>query len=208
MIFNLAAFYAKYNDYQVQQFVDLGGGRTSIRIDNAAIVKTKGVEAEFTYLANANLMFQGSIGLLDAKFDSFTAGGTGGSDVSGNKLNAPDFSFALGTQYYYPMETFDASVLIRADITYQGGYHTTPDNIKTFTLISGPSVPYGYIDSLTQINARIGLVSNNEFWELYLWGRNLNNDQQTVDDLRDFFNTISAFPNRGRTFGIEGVFNF
>ncbi|MGY8985127.1 MAG: TonB-dependent receptor [Sphingomonadales bacterium] len=208
LTFNLAAFYSRYNDYQVQQFVDLGGGRTSIRIDNAAVVATKGIEAEFTAVANANLLFQGSIGLLKAKFDSFKQGGTGGADVSGNKLNAPDMNFAIGAQYYKPIEATNTAFLFRVDLTHRGGYFTTPDNISTYALTYGAMVPYGYIKPLTKLNARIGLMSEKDSWEVFLWGRNINNAEQTVDDLRDFFNTVSVYPNMGRSFGLEAVFNF
>lgn len=209
LVINLAAFYSKYNDYQVQNFVDLGDGNTSIRIDNAATVKTKGIEAEVTFHATEELTFQGSLGILDATFDKFVDGGTGGTDVSGNKLNAPDLNLSFGGQYYYPVDALDATLLLRADITHQSGYFTTPDNIKEFALpFVNSSVPYGYIESLTKVNARIGLMSNDESWEIYLWGRNLNNDKQVVDDLRDFFNTVARFHNIGRTYGIEAVFNF
>src|SRR5690606_23495662 len=63
---NLAAFIANYDDYQVNQFVDLGGGRTSIRINNAAKVETMGFEAETTFRVTEDLTLQASLGLLEA----------------------------------------------------------------------------------------------------------------------------------------------
>ncbi|MCF8475248.1 MAG: TonB-dependent receptor [Emcibacter sp.] len=205
---NMAGFYSLYHDYQVQQFVDLGGGRTSIRINNAAKVKTKGIEAEVTFHATEKLTFQGSLGILDAYYDKFLGGGTGGADASGKKLNAPDINMSFSAQYYHDIEALGATLLLRGDVTHQGGYYTTADNVKVFNTTYGGPVPYGYIESLTMLNARIGLISNNESWEIYLWGRNLNNDKQAVDDLRDFFNTASNLPNVGRTYGVEAVFNF
>jgi len=206
---NVAGFIANYDDYQVNRFVDLGGGRTSIRIDNAAKVKTKGIEAEATWHATENLTFTGSIGVLDAIFDEFLEGGAGGSDVSGNRLpNATTFNAALSGQYYRELESINATFLFRADMTHRSGYFTTENNERTAPLAVGGTVPFDYIDSMTMVNARVGLLSNDDSWEIYLWSKNLTNQRKYVDDLRDFFGTIARFPNLPRTYGIEAVFNF
>ncbi|WP_417624142.1 TonB-dependent receptor [Paremcibacter congregatus] len=212
---NMAAFIANYDDYQVNQFVDLGGGRTSIRITNASKVNTKGIEAEATWRATENLTFSGSLGILDATFDEFLHGGkvlpgeTEGSDVSGNRLpNATTFNAAFSAQYYQQIDSLNSTLLIRADLTHRSDYFTTANNDRETPLLAGGTVPFDRIEPLTLINGRIGLISNNETWEVYLWGRNLTNQKKYVDDLRDFFGTISRFPNQPRTYGIEAVFNF
>ena len=206
---NLAAFYSEYNDYQVNQFVDLGEGRTSIRITNAAKVVTQGLEGEFTLQATDNLSLQGSAGYLDATFDSFPGGGTAGADVSGNDLtNAPEWSASLGGVYTRNIPSIDSTLLTRLDMTYSDGYFTTADNIKTMALASTQVVPFGYIDSMTQLNGRIGLMSNDGRYEFYLWGRNLTDEDGLVDDFRDFFGTLVNHPNIGRTYGAELVVNF
>ena len=93
-------------------------------------------------------------------------------------------------------------------MTYSDGYFTTADNIKTTTLPSTQVVPFGYIDSMTQLNGRIGLMSNDGRWEAYLWGRNLTDEDGLLDDFRDFFGTLVNHPNIGRTYGAELVVNF
>ena len=206
---NLAAFYSEYSDYQVNQFVDLGEGRTSIRITNAAKVVTQGLEAEFNLQATDNLSLQGSAGYLDATFDSFPGGGTAGTDVSGSNLtDAPEWSASLGGVYTRDIAAIDATLLTRLDLTYSDGYFTTADNIKSVTLASTQVVPFGYIDSMTQLNGRIGLMGNNGRYEAYLWGRNLTDEDGLVDDFRDFFGTLVNHPNIGRTYGLELVVNF
>jgi iron complex outermembrane receptor protein len=206
---NLAAFYSEYNDYQVNQFVDLGEGRTSIRITNAAKVVTQGLEGEFNLQATDNLSLQGSAGYLDATFDSFPGGGTAGADVSGNDLtNAPEWTASLGGVYTRDIPALDSTLLTRLDMTYSDGYFTTADNIQTMTLASTQVVPFGYIDSMTQLNGRIGLMSNDGRYEAYLWGRNLTDEDGLVDDFRDFFGTLVNHPNIGRTYGAELVINF
>ncbi|HPE30850.1 MAG TPA: TonB-dependent receptor [Parvularculaceae bacterium] len=206
---NIAAFLSNYDNYQVNQFVDLGGGRTSIRITNAASVKTKGVEVEFSLQATDDLMIQGSAGYLDADFDSFPGGGTAGADASGKKLiNAPEFSAAIGGVYMRDIPAIDSTFMMRADLTYTGGQFTTVDNIKSVTLASTQTVPYGFIDEMTLVNGRIGLMMHDDMFEVFLWGRNLTNTDGLVDDFRDFFGTLVNHPNIGRTYGVGIVANF
>jgi len=206
---NMAGFIADYKNYQINQFVDLGGGRTSIRITNAASVRTKGIEAEATWHATEEISFNGSLGVLDAIFSSFPEGGTGGADVSGNRLpNATTFNASFSAQYYHDIESINSTLLLRVDLTTRSGYYTTVNNKTSFPLRLGGTVPFDYIQSMTLINARIGLISDNDGWEVYLWGRNLTDQRKYVDDLRDFFGTIARFPNLPRTYGIKAAYNF
>lgn len=207
---SMAGFIANYDDYQVNQFVDLGGGSTSIRITNAAKVKTKGIEAEFTLRATPDLTFQGSLGLLDATFDSFPGGGTAGADASGNQLvNAPKLNLAFSAQYYKSIPSLKSAFVLRGDFTHASGYFTTANNDKEVPFAVAPgTVRFGYLPSRTLVHGRIGLVSENETWEAYLWGRNLTDQVDAVDGFRDFFGTIVEMPSIGRTFGAEVVWNF
>ena len=201
---NIAAFQANYNDYQVNQFVDLGGGKTSIRITNAAKVVTKGIEAELNLRVTDNFNIDASIGLLDAKFDKFVGGGSGGTDASGKKLvNAPDLTATLSAVYKRQLPSLNSTLLVRADITHSAGQYTTADNVKTTKLLGGAFVPFGYIDAQTEYNARIGLMSAGEKYQIFLWGKNLSDEKGKIDDFRDFFGTIVYHPRRGRTFGLE-----
>jgi iron complex outermembrane recepter protein len=206
---NLAAFLADYNNYQVNQFVDLGGGRTSIRITNAAQVRTQGIEVEMQLEVTDNLHLQGSLGLLDAKFDKFPGGGTAGADVSGNKLpSAPEFTASFSAIYTRNLPALNSMLLVRGDLTHSGGYFTTVNNVKSTQLLGGAAVPFGYIDKLTQLNGRIGIIPNNEKFSVFLWGRNLTNADGLDDTFRDFFGTITNKPIIGRTYGIGLTANF
>src|SRR3546814_18134292 len=68
LTFALAGFIANYSDFQINQFRDLGGGRTAIVIGNAATVKTKGVEFEMTTRPVRGLPPAGGIGFLNANY--------------------------------------------------------------------------------------------------------------------------------------------
>jgi len=208
---NLAAFIANYDDYQVNQFVDLGGGRTSIRINNAAKVETTGFEAEATFYATEELTLNASLGLLDAKFDSFPAGGSGGTDVSGNELTmAPDLTYSFGAAWKHHVPALRSKLLVRADVTHISEVYTTADNVTTTPYNSAyPGViSYGQLDARTELGARIGLMSDNETWEIYAWGRNLTDETDATDELRDFFGTIAKLPGMPRTYGVNLVWNF
>ena len=208
---NLAAFIANYDDYQVNQFVDLGGGRTSIRINNAAKVETHGFEAETTFRITGNFTLQASLGLLDAEFDSFPGGGSGGTDVSGNKLtNAPEVTYAAGAIWNVPVPALRSTLLLRGDVTHIGDFYTTADNATTTPYNSAypGTIPFGKLKARTEVNARIGLKSDNETWEVYAWGHNLTDETDPQDELRDFFGTIAKLPGMPRTYGVNLIWNF
>lgn len=207
--FTFAAFHAKYSDYQVNQFIDLGNGQTSISIRNAADVETSGLEAEVKYLVTDELTLNFSAGLLDTEFVSFPGGGTGGTDVSGNQLpKAPEASFNVGIQYYYPIEALGADLLARLDYSYSDSYFTDVNNIDSQTLSSGDTVPFGLVPSKSLLNARLGLISQNDDWTVSLWARNLTDKVYLTNNNRDFFGTLVNYYGAPRTFGIELEYSF
>jgi len=149
---NAAAFIAQYDDYQVNQFFDLGfdpvtGTQlTSIRISNAAKVDTSGLELEVTFNATSNLTLNGSVGFLKAEFDDFPGGTSvevpdpsvpGGVrkdsvNAAGNRLpGAPEFNATFGVQHYTRFNFIDADLLIRLDINHTGDYFATIENEST-----------------------------------------------------------------------------
>lgn len=240
---NIAYFDATYDDYQVNQFFDLGfdpvtGTQlTSIRITNAAEVDTSGLEIEANFAVNDELTINGSIGLLDATFADFPGGTSAideddGSTVSvnaaGNDLPyATDFNASLGIQYYTSVESWSSDILFRLDVTHTGDYFTTIQNEKsrvlpgthplTFALdlpnsaaVGAPAttIPYGYIEATTTLNGRIGIIDQEGAWEVYLWGRNLTDEDTAVDSFREFFGTLVNTPRQPRTYGVEVAYNF
>lgn len=143
---NAAAFIANYQDYQVNQFFDLGFDEatgtqlTSIRITNAAEVDTKGLELEVMFNATANLTLRGSLGLLDATFADFPGGTSieepnpgGGAPVKvpvnakGNDLPlAPSLNASFGFEHHTRFDSVE--LLISLDILHTGKYFTTIEN--------------------------------------------------------------------------------
>ncbi len=146
---NAAAFISNYEDYQVNQFFDLGfdeqtGAQlTSIRITNAAEVDTSGLEFEATFNVTANLTLNATLGLLDATFADFP-GGTSteipNPDIPGDVLKvsinakgndlplAPSVNGTFGFQHYTRFDSME--LLVRLDVIYTGDYFTTIENEK------------------------------------------------------------------------------
>lgn len=245
LMVNVAYFDSSYEDYQVNQFFDLGNATdgtplTSIRIENAAEVDTSGLEIEGKFRVNDDLSFTGSLGFLDATFARYPDGANtiivrpGGTlanipeDADGNDLpNAADFSAALGVEYYSELNSIAMDLFMRLDISHTGDYYTTINNV-TERIVPGThpltfafdlphyqgaattldTVPYGQIKATTMVNARIGLLSHEGGLEIYLWGRNLTNEDEAVDQFREFFGTLAKTPRTPRTYGIEVMYNF
>ena len=248
---NMAYFNAQYEDYQVNQFVDLGFDPitqtqlTSISITNAAEVDTSGFEFEATFKVSDAFTINGSFGILDATFDDFpngsteiitaddvqvgeTVGETRRINAAGNKLpGSADFNAALGLQYYTSFDSISTDLLVRLDATHTSDYFTTiqneksrvirGDNVLTFALdfpnsqaAGAPpiTVDYGHIEATTILNGRVGFIDQNGFWEVYLWARNLTDEDTPVDSFREFFGTLANTPRTPRTYGVEVIYNF
>ncbi|GAA6183645.1 MULTISPECIES: TonB-dependent receptor [Alteromonadaceae] len=209
LILNFAAFSSEFKNYQVNQFIDLGNGASSISIRNAAKANTQGIELEMTYRPISNLEIQASMGLLDTEFDSFPGGLTGGGNAEGKDLiNAPDSNFSIGAQYITEISSLNADLTLRFDVTHSSGFFTTVDNVKTATLADGTVVDFGHVNSITLVNARIGLLGTNNGWEAYLWGRNLADVRDPTDNRKDFFGTVTSNYQEPRTYGVEVVYSF
>lgn len=207
---NASVFYAAYEDYQVNQYVDLGGGRTALSITNAAEVVTQGLEVELDYQMTDNFKFSSSLGLLDATFDSFLGGGTGGTDASGNYLpNAPKVSASLGLQYYQEVEAISSSIMYRIDYSYTGEQYFLVNNDENYAIPgTSETVDFDKAESFSMVNARISLITDSGDWEVSLWGRNLTDSDHLTNSAREFFGGILAAYAKPRTYGIETKFNF
>ncbi len=206
---SVALFMSEFEDYQVNQYVDLGGGRTALSITNAAEVTTQGIEIDLMYQATENLQLTAALGVLDAEFDSFPDGDAEGGDASGNKLPyAPELTASLGVQYYYPLPSLSSSLLLRADYSYADDYFITASNDQGHTLADGSQVAFGEVDGFSTVAARIGLVSDAADWEVSVWGRNLTDSDHQNYSFRDFFGTILGGYAMPRTYGVEAKYNF
>jgi iron complex outermembrane recepter protein len=67
---NVSAFMMDYQDKQEEQSVPVAGGTgQQTLVVNASEASINGIEVDFSWLATANFMLEGNLGLLDAEYD-------------------------------------------------------------------------------------------------------------------------------------------
>jgi iron complex outermembrane recepter protein len=210
--YGLSAYQMDFSDYQINQFIDLGNNLSAITIRNAASVRSRGVEAELTWLASDRLMLHGAFGTIDARFRSFPGGASArhpaglGADLAGNRLpNAPKFTATLAAQYEYPLRGDDRNLVARLDWSYTDGLFTTEDNVRVSR--PGSSIPFGKVGSHSLLGGRIGMEFGNTA-SVSLWARNLLDSKYSLTNGADFFGTIVDFPGAPRTYGVEVAYRF
>jgi iron complex outermembrane receptor protein len=208
--FSAVTFFSQYDDYQIQQLIDLGAGTTALSIRNAAEVETKGVEFEMTYMATDNLQLTASLALLDGKFTKFPGGGNKGEDLSGYSLpGVSDYSYHVSAQYYYPIPQFQADLVMRVSYNYLDDYNTSVDGESEIAMADGSMLAVGDVEGYGLLNGRVGLSANDEVWNVYFWGRNiLDEDAETAVGVKGFFGTRLNQYVSPRTYGIAVDYNF
>lgn len=207
--FSFAAFDTNYDDYQVNQFIDLGDGFTSISTRNAAEVSTKGAELELTAHTTDSLSISASIGVLDGKFDSFSGGGVAGSDASGKTIpGAADFQGALSLDYYDTL-TDTINYTVHIGYTYTGGSYTTVDNVRNATtLADNQTIDWGYLPSKSIMDIRVAILDQDDVWSLAFWSRNAFDESYLASSSRDFLGTLTNRPGTPRMYGVEAKYRF
>lgn len=210
MRFSSAIFYAKYDDYQINQLINLAAGTTALSIRNAAKVESYGAELDLTYQLTEYMQINAAVGLLDAKFDKFPSGGSNGEDLSGEKLpGVSDFTVNLSVQYYYPVSIANSELSVSLSYNYQDDYNTDLDGRTTTTLANGEILNIGHIDGFGIFNAAINLEPLDNGISLRLWIRNLTaQDSPTILGEKSFFGTRRNIYANPRTYGITAKYYF
>lgn len=210
--YSFIGFLMEFEDYQLNQFIQLSNNTTTITIQNAAEVESKGLEAEVTWLPSEKWMLQAAIGYNDAEFSSFPGGASVrnplgvGADLAGNKLpQAPEWSSALAVQYNQPVSALGAQLVARLDWTFTDSYFATEDNISVAE--PGSSITWGEVDDYSLVNGRLGFESA-DGWAAYLWVRNLFDEDYSFNWTSDFLGTVMEMPGDPRTYGLELRYRF
>lgn len=194
--FNTAAFYSKFDDLQVVQFV---GGIGSI-ISNAARATSKGFETSMTWVAGRALVLSGNVGYADATFDRYPDATPLGEDFSGHTLSGPRWTGSAVAEYTILLPG-SGSLRIRGEYTYRDEIYHSPENRFE-----------NHTDAFSLVNGRVEYTTGNEAWKLALWSKNL---------LDSTYTTI-AFPALGpaeygtklehygppRMYGLEATYRF
>jgi len=176
---NAALFRSDFKDLQVNAFIDDPvTGLPQAILDNAAKVKSQGIEIDGRLFINESLTVGGAIAYLDSKFDEFTdapcnraESAAFGAGCAVNRAGqetgyAPDISGSFYADLDHDMGN-SFSLVGGAKVSFSGSYFTD----GTF------EVP-GRQSGWQKIDARIGLA-HEKGYELSLIGTNLTDEKVT-----------------------------
>jgi iron complex outermembrane receptor protein len=182
---NLAAFYSDYEDKQEQFF----NGIIQVTA-NAAAAEITGFEADLNLLATDWLTIGGAIGYQSAEYDEYVDP-LAGTDYSGNELaDIPQWTGAFFTQVDRELAN-GWSWMARIDVAYEDEVFNRPSNDPDFTG-----------EDSTLVDARIGLSTPGNRYGLYLWSKNLL-DEDYIRRRSETLGTRYLVLNRPRSWGIE-----
>jgi len=147
LLLNIAAFYSNYNDKQEEVVRPTPPGSINAQetiVDNAAKAKIKGVEVELHARPIPRLTIDGSLGLLDAKYDEYrqldpvTLQPLDLSNL--NLRRTPETTASIGFSYHMPTSVGDWTAA--ASYRYIAPYDTTIVRaLGTGVLVNGVLVP-------------------------------------------------------------------
>jgi iron complex outermembrane receptor protein len=110
-LFNLSGFYYDYSNLQVLEVVDARVG-----VNNAADVKSLGLEIETSYEFFDGFTLGGNVALINAEYKDFV---TDSGDFSGNKtIYTPDVTYRINAEYRKRYES-GFGFYIQTDYAYQ-----------------------------------------------------------------------------------------
>jgi iron complex outermembrane receptor protein len=167
LVLNLAAFYAKYYNFQANN-PDIVSGVVVTRFTNAGDVSTRGVELDFLWRPVPALGISGGVAYTDARVDEFNLppGGNPSQVIpSGTPLGyAPKWKGALAVDYRLELDSFDLLFGV------QGSYQS--EQLSLFD--ANPIVrEAGIIDGYALVDASVGIGDKDDKYRLTFHVRNL-----------------------------------
>jgi iron complex outermembrane receptor protein len=200
---NAAVFYSEIQDLQkeVNAGIDAGGAtQTSL---NTADAEMKGIELELVHELIDGLIFNGSLGYIDAKytdvfFDLNADRVLDSRDEDLDLTRTPEWTAAAALTYEASLGD-RGSILSRLAYSYRDElFHNDSNDIP--------------VPSLALIDVSIGYYPPSDRWSATVYGKNLTNDENIA-----FCSALPSPPfrasgfcpiNDGRVVGVEVEFNF
>ncbi len=165
---NIAAYYAKYNNYQANNPDVVAGVRTT-RLTNAGTVSTKGFELDFLARPSRSFTVSGGVAYNKAEVVNFRL--PPGADASqliakGTPLaNAPEWKLALGANYEWETGGF-------ANVDF--GMQMAMQSDQIYELSPNPAVRRGAtVDGYATVDLSVALADPNDGWRLTAQVKNL-----------------------------------
>jgi iron complex outermembrane receptor protein len=183
LIVNAAAYYAKYTELQVQEFVNL-----QYITSNAGVANIPGFELESTFNATSWLTLRGNYSYMNARYTKYVQGD--GSVFTHHQIPFDaKYHFTVGADAHFVSPLWAGGELrIGGDVTYQGRKYFENENND-----------YPFISDNTRIrglaNMHVNWTSADETWEASLWANNINNKRYIINatELTAFYATPAEF---------------
>ena len=168
LIVNLAAYYAKYHNFQANN-PDTVAGVLVTRFTNAGTISTRGGELDLIFRPMADVNVSGGLAYTDAKVDKFkipTNGNNTGVIPSGTTLAyAPKWKGSLGVDYR--IRTGKAvDVALGAQGSFQSSQISQPDAVLANRINTR-------IDGYSLVDLSAGIVDPNDRYRVTLQVKNL-----------------------------------
>ena len=202
---NLTYFNNQYDGLQIGATVP-GLGFTRFNVDETEI---QGFEAESIIQFTDNFRINATLGWLDGNYKKVTQQQAGGLTNDGApcpggiatiecalglKLkNAPEFRGSIGAALTVPLNS--GAIYAGVDLAFQD---------DAWSLVAN-SPPHALVKIDTLVNARVAYTSEDDRWQLALWGKNLTDETYYRAAAAGSFTTYASPP---LTWGIDGRFRF
>jgi iron complex outermembrane recepter protein len=168
LIVNTSVFYAKYQNFQANNF-DTLNGVVITRLTNAGTVSTKGFEMDVLARPSRNFTLTAGVAYTDAQIDRFNippGSPAGTPDRRGEQLPlAPEWRVTLGADWKIELPT-------SFDLSLGSNVSLTSDQVSD--LQAAPLVRQQLtIDGYAIVNANVGLVDKDDRWRVSFLVKNL-----------------------------------
>jgi len=204
---NLAAFYAKYKNFQANN-PDLVSGVPVTRFTNAGDVSTRGIEMDFLLRPVKDLNIAGGLAFTDAQVDRFNAPAGAAVIPAGTPLGfAPRWKGSVGLDYRYRTD-------MAVDFTFAGNVSTQSSQLSLFE--ANPALrAAGIIRPYSLVDLQFGIVQKEDKYRVTFLVKNLFDQsfpaQITNSGLggNQLIGLRYLIPREAdRYFGIQGRVNF
>jgi iron complex outermembrane recepter protein len=195
LLFDLALFEQRYNNFQLVLFRGNGFAATTV-----PQVKSRGADLDMFWFAfGRSLTLQAGVTYADTTYGNFGAVPGIPARLSGSQLSfAPLFSGTLAAAYERPLTNtlrWRASIAGKGTSRYNTGSDLNPAKMQS---------------AYTLVNARLGIGSANDRWMVELWGQNITDEEyyQVIIDAPLQPGTYNGFLGDPRTYGVALRANF
>ena len=169
---NTALFYAKYQNFQANNF-DLLNGVVITRLTNAGDISTRGVEVDFLMRPADNFSVSGGFAYTDAQIDQFNlppGSPPTADDRSGEQLPfAPTWKGNVAVSWTAEVDSLPFDIVPGFSLNFVSDQVSDLQNAE-------PARTQLTIPSYFTIDASVALVDRNDRWRLSFIGRNLTDE--------------------------------